>query len=99
MCESCLFFFFNETATTEIYTLSLHDALPIFTVAGNRLTLKLDDVSAVYFGAPPAAPAAAAPAQQATTLSLEAGVDWKSTPLKPRHAHISYSAFFFEKKK
>src|SRR5256885_12884707 len=35
MCKSvlflrqCLFFFFNDTATTEIYTLSLHDALPI----------------------------------------------------------------------
>src|SRR3712207_7307195 len=28
-CVSCLFFFFNDTATTEIYTLSLHDALPI----------------------------------------------------------------------
>src|SRR5258707_7427772 len=27
--SSCLFFFFNDTATTEIYTLSLHDALPI----------------------------------------------------------------------
>src|SRR3712207_8398685 len=27
-----LFFFFNDTATTEIYTLSLHDALPIFTL-------------------------------------------------------------------
>src|SRR5690349_24453134 len=27
------FFFFNDTATTEIYTLSLHDALPIFTGA------------------------------------------------------------------
>ena len=26
-----LFFFFNDPATTEIYTLSLHDALPIFT--------------------------------------------------------------------
>ena len=26
-------FFFNDTATTEIYTLSLHDALPIWTVA------------------------------------------------------------------
>ena len=25
----CYFFFFNDTATTEIYTLSLHDALPI----------------------------------------------------------------------
>src|SRR3712207_9569636 len=31
-CQSArrAFFFFNETATTEIYTLSLHDALPIF---------------------------------------------------------------------
>src|SRR5258707_15832008 len=28
----CHFFFFNDTATTEIYTLSLHDALPIFGV-------------------------------------------------------------------
>ena len=27
-----IFFFFNDTATTEIYTLSLHDALPIFAV-------------------------------------------------------------------
>src|SRR5256885_17086510 len=27
--SSCVFFFFNDTATTEIYTLSLHDALPI----------------------------------------------------------------------
>src|SRR2546425_13183194 len=31
----CFFFFFNDTATTEIYTLSLHDALPIF-AAGDR---------------------------------------------------------------
>src|SRR3989337_3414980 len=28
-CVPCCFFFFNDTATTEIYTLSLHDALPI----------------------------------------------------------------------
>src|SRR6266446_10599922 len=30
-CNSNLYFFFNDTPTTEIYTLSLHDALPIFT--------------------------------------------------------------------
>src|SRR2546430_5676735 len=30
------FFFFNDTATTEIYTLSLHDALPIFSRDGRR---------------------------------------------------------------
>src|SRR3712207_7036673 len=29
----CIVFFFNDTATTEIYTLSLHDALPIYAVA------------------------------------------------------------------
>src|SRR3712207_7577699 len=31
----CRFFFFNDTATTEIYTLSLHDALPISAVNGH----------------------------------------------------------------
>src|SRR5437773_11583404 len=30
----CFFFFFNDTATTEIYTLSLHDALPILKMIG-----------------------------------------------------------------
>src|SRR2546428_7287501 len=30
-----VFFFFNDTATTEIYTLSLHDALPILTFEGD----------------------------------------------------------------
>src|SRR3712207_8156452 len=32
-----IFFFFNDTATTEIYTLSLHDALPIFTAGGRAM--------------------------------------------------------------
>ena len=34
--ELCVVFFFNDTATTEIYTLSLHDALPIFSVLSCR---------------------------------------------------------------
>src|SRR2546430_11023194 len=34
-----LFFFFNDTATTEIYTLSLHDALPILSIAAKRTKL------------------------------------------------------------
>src|SRR5258708_24658341 len=34
---SFIFFFFNDTATTEIYTLSLHDALPIFQVSALAL--------------------------------------------------------------
>src|SRR2546422_6972330 len=33
---SLLFFFFNDTATTEIYTLSLHDALPIWVESSGR---------------------------------------------------------------
>src|SRR5258708_35938610 len=33
LCFISFFFFFNDTATTEIYTLSLHDALPIFNTA------------------------------------------------------------------
>src|SRR3989449_3545493 len=39
MSRFCFFFFFNDTATTEIYTLSLHDALPIFGPARARLRL------------------------------------------------------------
>ena len=32
----CCFFFFNDPATTEIYTLSLHDALPISLISGHQ---------------------------------------------------------------
>src|SRR5256885_12061645 len=42
----CFFFFFNDTATTEIYTLSLHDALPIFRALIFRVIL-LDDLPGV----------------------------------------------------
>src|SRR5260370_1827366 len=35
LLHSCFFFFFNDTATTEIYTLSLHDALPIISESVN----------------------------------------------------------------
>src|SRR3712207_8197852 len=38
----CLFFFFNESATTEIYTLSLHDALPILTPRPDDERLRVD---------------------------------------------------------
>src|SRR5258707_2427930 len=36
------FFFFNDTATTEIYTLSLHDALPILTIVVGKWCGQLD---------------------------------------------------------
>src|SRR5437764_10571566 len=38
LCLQLLFFFFDDTAPTDIYTLSLHDALPIFTVAAKSVT-------------------------------------------------------------
>src|SRR5258706_15470893 len=45
---SRFFFFFNDTATTEIYTLSLHDALPISRMAASRLPGKpLADIGGV----------------------------------------------------
>src|SRR3712207_8094875 len=59
MMNFVYYFFFNDTATTEIYTLSLHDALPIFRRSlepphqvaipeGLDLSLIPDDVLAVY---------------------------------------------------
>src|SRR5260370_33796008 len=38
----CSFFFFNDTATTEIYTLSLHDALPIFQFRGHSMECRIN---------------------------------------------------------
>src|SRR5258708_14339983 len=56
MLSLCVFFFFfNDTATTEIYTLSLHDALPIFQVrvrrrrVGERVDVR-DQVAQVAVG-------------------------------------------------
>src|SRR3712207_7058809 len=49
MCST--FFFFNDTATTEIYTLSLHDALPIY-VSVFRGTPLLVQLFIVFYGLP-----------------------------------------------
>src|SRR2546422_8531216 len=46
----CFFFFFNDTATTEIYTLSLHDALPI---SAHRVTLAPDGLAQLVSAALP----------------------------------------------
>src|SRR2546428_10098904 len=79
------FFFFNDTATTEIYTLSLHDALPI-----SRRSLRPENpsdvclVSIVYF--PGAGP-------------REIDEDRKSTRLNSSHDQISYAVFCLKKKK
>src|SRR5256885_15022733 len=46
IAQTSIFFFFNDTATTEIYTLSLHDALPISGVASQGATAGFAGISA-----------------------------------------------------
>src|SRR5258708_31542829 len=49
---SFFFFFFNDTATTEIYTLSLHDALPISSVTGSCSCSGLETVAMATISTP-----------------------------------------------
>src|SRR2546430_4431571 len=78
------FFFFNDTATTEIYTLSLHDALPI-------CTGRIKQVDFFANGAP-VGTAFTSP----FTVVLR---DRKSTRLNSSHSQISYAVFCLKKKK
>src|SRR3712207_9349104 len=84
-------FFFNDTATTEIYTLSLHDALPILDERPNLIDLE-----------PAAGQVAEHPvlilAAHAPEIDQELG-DRKSTRLNSSHANISYAVFCLKKKK
>src|SRR5688572_32501815 len=88
-------FFFNDTATTEIYTLSLHDALPI---SADRWLFRFprrDDWSGrfemereVVKVVEPALPA-----------HMTVPRDRKSTRLNSSHSQISYAVFCLKKKK
>src|SRR5256885_3560323 len=80
---SFFFFFFNDTATTEIYTLSLHDALPISSGVACKPKIAIgrgfsNAPSLIIKGAPP---------------------DRKSTRLNSSHLVISYAVFCLKKKK
>src|SRR2546430_12206241 len=82
------FFFFNDTATTEIYTLSLHDALPIWPGHAQH--------------APdPAAVPGCQGRRRVPAGSRPAGTqrDRKSTRLNSSHSQISYAVFCLKKKK
>src|SRR3712207_8037287 len=85
--HNVFFFFFNDTATTEIYTLSLHDALPIYVQQGEGEDDMNDD------GSHKCVP------QQATNRLLRYALDRKSTRLNSSHANISYAVFCLKKKK
>src|SRR5438876_5329913 len=52
-CCLFFFFFFNDTATTEIYTLSLHDALPIFNAKGALTYTDIAGDPVLYGNLPP----------------------------------------------
>src|SRR5688572_32519079 len=96
-------FFFNDTATTEIYTLSLHDALPICP------TEAAVDVTIWRFPADgPAARVSIGRPVPNTRIYLldQAGepvpvgvADRKSTRLNSSHSQISYAVFCLKKKK
>src|SRR2546429_4709923 len=86
------FFFFNDTATTEIYTLSLHDALPISAKQPESPALSKDSASHEHdrewqakYGNPQIA-------------AHEANGDRKSTRLNSSHGYISYAGFCLKKK-
>src|SRR3712207_9276843 len=89
-------FFFNDTATTEIYTLSLHDALPIFVVVEARgvlnVVLGLRDLDGLVCLVHPGD----VHGDQGRLAPEKA--DRKSTRLNSSHANISYAVFCLKKK-
>src|SRR2546430_13267368 len=97
------FFFFNDTATTEIYTLSLHDALPICNVgyvaatgcrrAGIHRLPPSESLARIL-------QAIAGIAQPDRRWCLRAASrDRKSTRLNSSHSQISYAVFCLKKKR
>src|SRR5258707_13163157 len=93
------FFFFNDTATTEIYTLSLHDALPICH------GISADDLRDALGPRVVHAPGEPAHIRDGVDLLLRVDAlrrpgnrDRKSTRLNSSHANISYAVFCLKKK-
>src|SRR5690554_7989572 len=85
-------FFLNDTATTEIYTLSLHDALPIYAgVVDSQATIVDGDRAVLYvwydneFGY--------------SCQVIRVAEDRKSTRLNSSHVRISYAVFCLKKKR
>src|SRR5258708_24676230 len=90
------FFFFNDTATTEIYPLSLHDALPISRISrlpnnSNRLQPSGANL--------PAFPCLAHPLPRQVFAVNSSLINRKSTRLNSSHQIISYAVFCLKKKK
>src|SRR2546422_7202512 len=86
------FFFFNDTATTEIYTLSLHDALPIWEQARCEMDQQL---RTAHRGSSICPLFVLAGLESFQPLRI----DRKSTRLNSSHGYISYAVFCLKKKK
>src|SRR3712207_8297223 len=106
MKHNCPHFFFNDTATTEIYTLSLHDALPIFARAVQRQvnegTIEKFTVDVSRPGVLSQFLFAFLPIILLVVLFfwlMNSMQDRKSTRLNSSHANISYAVFCLKKKK
>src|SRR2546422_10898197 len=88
------FFFFNDTATTEIYTLSLHDALPI-----SRLASQTAAVMCWVGSGMTTFPFHRSSRRSTSVLGASLAGDRKSTRLNSSHGYISYAVFCLKKKK
>src|SRR3712207_5005041 len=97
-----LFYFFNDTATTEIYTLSLHDALPIY--MARELTFEKTSAEATAHAILDGIEARREEifpdpfSQQLGAVYQRDPKDRKSTRLNSSHANISYAVFCLKKK-
>src|SRR3712207_9372469 len=97
-CSLFMLFFFNDTATTEIYTLSLHDALPILPFfcrphLGTRSSVMCSTLGSVDRDS------GTGPSQAPRPHDIRKITDRKSTRLNSSHANISYAVFCLKKKK
>src|SRR3712207_8393003 len=97
-------FLFNDTATTEIYTLSLHDALPISDTADVTVNVQESTATPVILALDDDVATAAGTPVTVDVLENDTGdptlehVDRKSTRLNSSHANISYAVFCLKKK-
>src|SRR5207244_13260558 len=91
---SIFFFFFHAPATTEIYTLSLHDALPISraSAVGRRERCRRTALRLARRGSD-------SPGPSRRDIPGDTARDRKSTRLNSSHQIISYAVFCLKKKK
>src|SRR3712207_9546652 len=93
---SLLIFFFNDTATTEIYTLSLHDALPIWLARSKSISATASPLRKITLSRFRSLWQARLPSNSAGGTQVHchaAASDRESTPLNSSHANTSYAAF------